>query len=29
MLRSGRNLLLKVLRKTKINNLRMLGNKRF
>jgi predicted DCC family thiol-disulfide oxidoreductase YuxK len=29
MLRSGRNLLLKVLRKTKVNNLRMLGNERF
>ena len=29
ILRSGRNLLLKVLRKTKVNNLRMLGNERF
>ena len=29
LLRSGRNLLLKVLRKTKINNLKLIGNDRF
>jgi predicted DCC family thiol-disulfide oxidoreductase YuxK len=29
VLRSGRNLLLKVLRKTKINNLKVIGNDRF
>lgn len=29
ILRSGRNLLLKTLRKTKINNLRMVDNDRF
>jgi predicted DCC family thiol-disulfide oxidoreductase YuxK len=29
LLRSGRNLLLKALRKTKINNLKLIGNDRF
>jgi len=29
LLRSGRNLLLKALRKTKINNMKLLGNDRF